>query len=40
MLKRPIVSDGFQGRLYKDRVRERVMGNNNQLVHNFLFGGW
>ena len=26
MLKRPEISDGFQGKVSKDRVRERVAG--------------
>ena len=40
MLKRPELPDGFQGRVFEDRVREGGCGVPEQLVDILLVGGW
>ena len=40
MLKRPKLPDGFQGKGFKDRVREWGCGLCDQLVDTLLIGWW
>ena len=40
MLKRPKLPDGFQGKVFKDRVRERRRGLCDHLVDILLIGWW
>ena len=40
MLKKPELCDGFQGKVFKDRVRERCCGVCDQLVDILLTGWW
>ena len=40
MLKGLELPEGFQGKLYKDRVRERSCGVCDQLMDILLIGWW
>ena len=40
MLKRPEFPSGFQGRVFKGKVREASCSVCDQLVHNSLIGWW
>ena len=40
MLKRPQLLEGFQGKGFKDRVREVGDGVHDQLVNILLIGWW
>ena len=40
MLKSPELPEGFQGKVYKDRVREPGCGVCDQLVDLLLIGWW
>ena len=38
--QRPQLLDGFQGKVFKDRVREGDCGVHDQLVDSLPIGGW
>ena len=40
MLKRPELSDGLQGKVFQDRVREGDCGVHDQLMDLLLIGWW
>ena len=40
VLKRPELSEGFQGKVFKDRVREGGRKRCDQLVDILLIGWW
>ena len=40
MLKRPELPDGFQGKVFKDKLREGSCGVHAQLMEILLTGWW
>ena len=40
MLKRPELPDGFQGKVFKDKLREGSCGVHAQLMEILLPGWW